>query len=187
MGRKALVIISDGVDVGSIVSLQDAVEAAQRADLIIYSVLYSDGQGYSAFGGRRGGGMGRGRGGRGGGGGGGGRPPRPNRQPVDGKAILQHLSAQTGGSLFEVKKKKSLEQIFEQIQQELRHQYSIGFRPQQASSAGEFRSITLKTTQKGLTVHCRAGYYPKAEWVRSPRSKVKEASGGGIRAVGATE
>ena len=50
-GRKALIVLSDGVDIGSYGTLQDAVEAAQRADTLIYSILYSDPGAYGIFGG----------------------------------------------------------------------------------------------------------------------------------------
>ncbi len=55
-GRKALIVLSDGVDFGSDGTLQDAVEAAERADTLIYSILYSDSGAYGIFGGGGGGG-----------------------------------------------------------------------------------------------------------------------------------
>ena len=91
----------------------------------------------------------------------GGNPPSGgNRRPPDGKKILEQLSVETGGRLFEVTKKQTLSQIFQQIQDELRHQYSIGFTPAAEAARTGFRKITLLTKKKGLTVQCRTGYYP---------------------------
>jgi VWFA-related protein len=116
-GRKALIILSDGVDRGSKESLQAAVEAAQRADTVVFSILFADEhseQGGGGFG-RPGGGMGRPGGGWPGGGwpgGGGGRGPRggsqrrPQEPRGDGKKILQQISKETGGAFFEAKKKR---------------------------------------------------------------------------------
>ncbi len=151
-GRKAMVIISDGVDFGSIVDLDQAIETAQRNDSIIYTVRYYDPDMNMASRGRGGGG---GRGGRRGQGGGrGGRRP----QLPDGEKILERLARETGGSMFEVTAEQSLEEIFQKIEEELRHQYSIGYTPNRKGSEKAFRTIRL-TTRNGLTVRCREGYY----------------------------
>ena len=60
-GRKALIILSDGVDMGSRVSLNRAIEAAQRSDTLVYTILFSDAQAYNNMaGGHQGGGHGGG-------------------------------------------------------------------------------------------------------------------------------
>ena len=87
--------------------------------------------------------------------------PGGNRRPPDGKKILEQLSVETGGRLFEVTKKQTLSQIFQQIQDELRHQYSFGYTPKGNSGSG-FRTISLRTRTKGLKVQCRSGYYVDA-------------------------
>ncbi len=151
-GRKAMIIISDGVDFGSIVDLDQAIETAQRNDSIIYTVRYYDPDMNMASRGRGGGG---GRGGRRGQGGGrGGRRP----QLPDGEKILERLARETGGSMFEVTAEQSLEEIFQKIEEELRHQYSIGYTPNREGLEKPFRTIKL-TTRNGLTVRCREGYY----------------------------
>ena len=110
-GRKALIVLSDGDDRGSKESLQSAIEAAQRAETVVYSILFADRDRNSGFGGPGGGGMGRHGGGWPGGGwpgsgGGGGRGGRYPQEPrVDGKKILDQISRETGGRIYEVSKK----------------------------------------------------------------------------------
>jgi VWFA-related protein len=155
-GRKALIVLSDGVDRGSKETLASAVEAAQRADTLVYSVLFADEQGYGGrgFGGRGMGGMG----GMGRRGGGRGRYPQPERP--DGKKILERISKETGGRLFEVSKKQPVEQIYDDVEQELRNQYSLGYTPDRAGAAGAgYHKIRLLTKEKGLVVQARDGYY----------------------------
>jgi VWFA-related protein len=160
-GRKALIVLSDGVDRGSKESLESAIESAQRADTIVYSVLFKDeeesgNRGGFGIPGMGGGGMGGG--GMGGGRRGGGqRPPEQEERP-DGKKILARISKETGGRLFEVSKKQPIEQIYSSIQEELRNQYSLGFTPEKSDTAG-YHKLLLKTKQKDATVQARDGYY----------------------------
>jgi VWFA-related protein len=153
-GRKALIVLSDGVDRGSKETLASAVEAAQRADTLVYSVLFADEQPYGGgFGGRGMGGMG-GMGRRGG------WPGRyPQQTRPDGKKILEQISKQTGGRLFEVSKKQPIEQIYDHIQEELRNQYSLGYTPDRAEVGAGYHKIRLTTKQKDLIVQARDGYY----------------------------
>jgi VWFA-related protein len=150
-GRKAVIVLSDGVDRGSKETLASAVEAAQRADTLVYSILFADEQAYGGgFGGRGMGGMGRH-------GGGGGRYPQQTRP--DGKKILERVSKETGGRLFEVSKKQPIEQIYDRIQEELRNQYSLGYTPDRADVGVGYHKIRLMTKQKDLIVQARDGYY----------------------------
>jgi VWFA-related protein len=152
-GRKADILLTDGVDNGSRVSLERSVEAAQRADTLVYSILFADPEAYgSPFGGGGGGFGGRGMGRHGGG-----RPPMMNRP--DGKKVLQQISRETGGRFFEVSKKEPIGKVYEQIQEDLRNQYSLGYTPDK-SDAGGYRTIHLTTKQKGMIVQTREGYYP---------------------------
>jgi VWFA-related protein len=153
-GRKALIVLSDGVDIGSKVTLATGIEAAQRADTLVYSILFADPQAYGyqrPFGGP---GMGgRGRMGRGGG------WPQSYPQHPDGKKILERISKETGARLFEVSKKQPIEQIYDHIQEELRNQYSLGYTPDRANLGPAYHKIALTTQQKNLIVHARDGYY----------------------------
>ena len=154
-GRKALIMLSDGVDNGSKVPLTSAIESAQRADTLVYSILFADQEAYPAWAGGRGG-MGR----RGGGGYPGGGRRQENR--TDGKKVLQRLSLETGGGFFEVSKKQSIEKIYDQIQEELRNQYSLGYTPDRADAGAGYRKIHLTAKQSGLIVQTRDGYYSTA-------------------------
>lgn len=166
-GRKALILLSDGVEFRSMTDSQGAIEAAQRSDTLIYGIRYYDEHSYSRSGG---GGMGRGGGGRGrsgrfpGGGPGGGPGGSPGGwgggRPRDGEEVLTELTEETGGSLFEVSKKLSLKEIFNQIEAELRSQYILGYTPKDSES-GDYRRIKVKTRNKKLDVQSRAGYYAK--------------------------
>ena len=142
-GRKALIILSDGVDTGSKLSLETAIEASQRADTMVYSILFVDEDaygrgGFGGFGGRRG-------------------PGFPG-DPANGKKVLEQISKQTGGRLFEVSKKQPIEKIYQSIAEELRNQYNLGYTPDKAMADG-YHKINLKTKQKDLVVQAREGYY----------------------------
>ena len=161
-GRKALIVLSDGDDRGSKESLQGAIEAAQRADTVVYSILFADkNQDNRGFGGP-GGGMGRhggwpGGGFPGGGGGHGGASPQEPR--VNGKKILDQISKETGGRLFEVSKKQAIDQIYDSIAEELRTQYNLGYTPDKANSETGYHKVNLAAKQKDLVVQTRDGYY----------------------------
>jgi VWFA-related protein len=176
-GRKALVILSDGVDRGSKTSLESAIESAQRSDTMVYSILFKGpqeaerggyehqrrggtgggwpggGGGWPGGGGGWPGGGGGGRGGRGGG-------QRPPEEPrADGKKILERISKETGGRLFEVSKKETVAQIYSTIAEELRTQYNLGYTPDQKEGAEGYHKISLTAKGKDYSVQTRDGYY----------------------------
>ena len=164
-GRKAMVVLSDGVDRGSKESIEQAIESAQRANTVLYSILFADREGQ---GGEDGWPSRGGTGGPWGGGGGGpwgrrggGYPPNPQPQQErpDGKRVLERISKETGGRMFEVSKKETVEQIYQQIQDELRNQYNLGYTPDSAGGASGYHKIHLATKQRDLTVQARDGYY----------------------------
>jgi VWFA-related protein len=155
-GRKASILLSDGVDNGSKVSLTSAIEAAQRTDTLVYSIRFHDDSENNGFsspmgrGGRRGG-LGIPFPGQSGG------SQRPGANRVDGKKILQQISSETGGSYFEVTSKETLDKIYSQIQEELRNQYSMGYTSDQ--TGGGYRKIKVMVKPKNLIVQTREGYY----------------------------
>jgi VWFA-related protein len=167
-GRKALIVLSDGDDRGSKESLQSAIEAAQRADTVVYSILFADNHQDSNGYGHQGGGMGRHGGGfpggggwpgGGGSGGGGGRGRNPQEPRVDGKKILDQISRETGGRLYEVSKKQAIDQIYDSIAEELRTQYNLGYTPDKGNAEASYHKIILVAKQKDLVVQTRDGYY----------------------------
>ncbi|MDR3674527.1 MAG: VWA domain-containing protein [Acidobacteriota bacterium] len=159
-GRKALIVLSDGVDRNSKKTLASAIEAAQRSDTLVYSILFAP---EPEFGGGGGGyghhGMG---GGMGGGGHHGGGYPHQQESRPDGKKILERLSKETGGRFFEVSKKHPVDETFSQIQEELRSQYSLGYTPEPPNSGAGYHKITLTTKKKDLVVQARDGYYSES-------------------------
>jgi VWFA-related protein len=174
-GRKALIILSDGGDNGSKESLVKSIEAAQRADTIIYAIYFKGeqpqqnypqhnrGGGYPG-GGYPGGGYPGGRypggGYPGGGNGGGNGSTYPSGQSrTDGKKNLERMAQETGGRLFEVKKNQDVAQIYTQIAEELRAQYRLGYTPTQDASSAGYHQIDLSLHQKGLFIQTRDGYY----------------------------
>ena len=129
-GRKALIVLTDGVDFGSSGTLQDAVEAAERAETLVYSILYADPGAYGILGGGH-----------------------------DGSRVLQRMSNDTGGSFFEVSKKQPVDRMFEILQEELRNQYSLGYVSDKPVTLSGFRTIQLTAKQKGLIVQARHQYW----------------------------
>ena len=130
-GRKALVLVTDGYDYGSKVDIDEAIEAAQRSDTIIFSVRYYDPrfyQGAAVIGGGRG--------------------------------DLRKLSRSTGGDTYDVSRKQTLDRIFDDINNVVRNQYSIGYTPKRELSETGFRKIELKLKNKRLEAQTREGYYP---------------------------
>jgi VWFA-related protein len=177
--RKALVILTDGVDRGSKESLFSAIEAAQRANTVVYAIYFKGeesghdnsgspghhhgGMGYPGGGypggGYPGGGGGYPNGGGGWpGGGGGGRSGRPTEgSRVDGKKVLEQICGETGGRMYEVDKKNSVDQIYTAIAEELRAQYMLGYTPDKQSTG--YHKIALIPKKKDLFVQTRQGYY----------------------------
>lgn len=167
-GRKAIFVLSDGVDRGSKESLTSAIEAAQRANTSVYTIYFAGEDRLQDRGsGRHGrwGGMGGpigwpgGGGGYPGGGGGGGGNRYPREPRVDGKKILLQISEQTGGMMFEVSKKLALDRIYTVAADGLRNQYSIGYTPNPPDSDPGYHTIRLTAKKKDLTVQARQGYY----------------------------
>jgi VWFA-related protein len=155
-GRKALILLTDGVDTGSRYTLFEAVASAQKADTLVYSVLFSGGDSYpvQSMGGPRMGGRGMGRGGGMGRMPGGGGYDRP-----DGKKVLEQMARETGGRFFQVSHSHPLDKIYAEIQEDLRNQYSIGYTPDPLVQGGVYRHVHLTAKKKNMTVATREGYY----------------------------
>lgn len=152
-GRKALILLTDGDDQGSKTSLESAIESAQRANTLVYCIYFRGEQG-AMFGGygSRNGGWGRGMGRPGGGG-----YPQPLHE--NGKKVLERMAKETGGRMFEISKKETVDQIYSQIEQELRNQYSIGYTPDRGGTSSTYHKIRLAAKDKNDVVQTRDGYY----------------------------
>jgi VWFA-related protein len=132
VGRKAMIVFTDGEDEGSHLRIKDAIEAAQKADSICYVILIADRGFYGGFG-------------------------------YSGDVAMKKLAEETGGRVIEVgNKQDKLRQAFDQIQNELRSQYNIGYTPTNNKLDGTYRKIQIKA--KGdLKVQARQGYYAMAK------------------------
>jgi len=133
VGRKVIVVITDGVDEGSKLPIEEAIEAAQKSDAVIYSILYEDRGFYSGFG----------RLGFGGG----------------GEAALHKMSDATGGHVFRVDNRHPLDEVFKELQDEMRTQYAIGYTPTNEVRDGSYRKLDVKMVNKDLKAQARKGYY----------------------------
>jgi VWFA-related protein len=131
VGRKAMILITDGDDQGSTYNIRTAIEMAQRSDAIIYSIYYVD-HGFYASAGMWGGG---------------------------GAGELKKMSDETGGHVFTVDRKHPLNEIFQEIQDELRNQYSIGYQSTNPNKDGTFRHLEIKVDNAEDRVQARNGYY----------------------------
>jgi VWFA-related protein len=168
-GRKAIVVLTDGEDRGSQETVNSAIESAQKAETVVYTIYIGGHEdhdnGFNNGGGRGGypgggypGGRYPGGGYPGGGYPGGSRYPRQQENRPDGKKILQRIAQETGGRYFEAKKKDSVDDIYAQIAEELRTQFVLGYTPPKDQASG-YHSIHLTAKKKDLTVQTREGYY----------------------------
>jgi VWFA-related protein len=127
-GRKAIVIVTDAQDEGSKMRIEDAVEAAQRSDVVVHILLVAD----PHFGGGNGG-------------------------------AAHKMTDDTGGRTIVVNSEKHLAQAFDQISEELRMQYTLGYYPTNTAHDGKFRKIKVETANHDFKVLARKGYYAPKE------------------------
>ena len=128
VGRKAMILLTDGEDQGSQLHIRDAIEAAQKSDSIVYVILIADRGFYGGFG-------------------------------YSGDSEMKKLAGETGGRVIEVGNKfDKLKEAFDQIANELRSQYNLGYTPTNTVQDGSFRKIELRSKQ-GYKVQTRSGYY----------------------------
>ena len=136
-GRKAIIILSDGEDQGSRIKIAGAIEAAQKANVIIYGILIADRSQYGGFG-----------------------------LGYSGDFAMDKMAKETGGRLINVGNNgKKLEAAFQQIEDELRTQYVASYTPTNAKADGSYRKIAVscKADQnEELKVQVRKGYYALA-------------------------
>jgi VWFA-related protein len=129
VGRKAMILLTDGEDQGSRLKIKDAVEAAQKADAICYVLLIAD-RGFYGFGGYHG--------------------------DFEMKKLTQETG---GRVIEVGNKIEKLRQAFDQISQELRSQYNAGYVPTNTARDGSFRKVEIKPRQGDYKIQARSGYY----------------------------
>jgi len=130
VGRKAMILLTDGQDEGSRLKLKDAIEAAQKADAIVYVLLCADRGGYFNSG-----------------------------MTYNGEFDMRKLTEQTGGRVINVGNKfDKLREAFDQIAAELRSQYNIGYTPTNLKLDGSYRKLEIKNKQN-YKIQARSGYY----------------------------
>jgi VWFA-related protein len=130
VGRKAMILLTDGEDEGSQLKIKDAIEAAQKADSIVYVLLCADRGFYSGFGG------------------------------YSGESEMKKLTQETGGRVIDVGNKlDKLKEGFNQIANELRSQYYIGYTPTNNKLDGTFRKVDIRTVDKNYKIQTRSGYF----------------------------
>ena len=129
VGRKAMILLTDGQDQGSQLGIKDAIEAAQKADSIVYVLLCADRGFYGGFGYSGEGEM---------------------------KKLTQETG---GRVIDVGNKPEKLKQAFDQIALELRSQYNIGYTPTNTARDGSFRKVEIRTKTKDYKIQARSGYY----------------------------
>jgi VWFA-related protein len=135
VGRKVIVLITDGGDQGSTFTIKRAIEDAQKADAVIYSIYYVD---PSAYMGRRG---------------------FPMGGDAGCESCLRQMSEETGGRVFKVDRSHSLQDAFTQLQDEMRSQYAIGWTPANDKKDGSYHKLEFRLADKNYKVQARKGYY----------------------------
>ena len=122
--RKAIVIVSDGEDNQSEFSKAQAIEMAQRAEVIIYAISTDD-----------------------------------SGLVMRGDKVLEQLAEATGGRAFFPFKMKDITHSFAAIDDELRSQYVVSYKPANFDADGRYRSIEISSLKKDLQVRARKGYF----------------------------
>jgi Ca-activated chloride channel family protein len=128
-GRRVIILITDGDDNSSRVSLTETLEAAQKSDVSIYSISTNS----SAYFG--------------------------SKDQERGDKTLKKFSEETGGKPFFPLKIEDLASSFLNIHDELRSQYQLGYRPTNARPDGTFRRIRVDLADKRYKARARSGYY----------------------------
>lgn len=129
VGRKVVLLITDGVDMGSRKKREQAIEAAHRSDAIIYGIYYFDraAYGYHMYG------------------------------VSDGD--LRKMSEDTGGRVFRVEGRTTLDEVFKQLEDEMRNQYTLSYSSTNPNRDGGFRKLEIKSKNKEFKVQARRGYF----------------------------
>jgi len=130
IGRKVVILLSDGEDRGSKVELKQALEAAQRSDVIVYSIAIIDRAAYWG-----------------------------QVMGFHGDSVLKKYAEDTGGRVIEVRNARDTSAAFQEIAEELRTQYLLGYTPSNTQRDGSFRKIRVRVRDRDYKIQARRGYY----------------------------
>ncbi len=133
-GRKVLVLVTDGEDQGSSVDWKNAMQASEKADVIVYTIVVTDPDFYTLM-----------------------------QLPYHGSTTMQKLSAATGGRTIRTASVQDLGAAFDQIAAELRSEYLLSYSPSNQSQSGGYRVIRLQVPGHNYAVATRRGYYAPGE------------------------
>jgi VWFA-related protein len=122
--RKAIIILSDGEDNQSEVTRAQAIEMAQRSEVLVYAISTDD-----------------------------------SGLILRGDKVLEDIASATGGRAFFPFKMKDITHSFAAIEEELRSQYAVSYKPSNFDADGRYRSIEITALKKDLQVRARRGYY----------------------------
>jgi Ca-activated chloride channel family protein len=124
--RRGIILLSDGDDTYSLHSLDDAIAAAERAEVAVYPIALS------------------------------------RNLTAHGEAALHALARATGGRVFAVSRTQDIDRAFGEIEDELRAQYSVAFRPAKLRRDGHFHAVLVRVRGADVAIHARAGYFAPA-------------------------
>ena len=127
--RRAIILLSDGDDNQSRVTREEAIEMAQRAEVIIYAISTNT----------------------------------ADMKGLPGDKVLERMSEATGGRAFFPFKIQDVSNAFTEIQEELRSQYQVAYKPAQFIANGRYRSIEILADNKKYKVRARKGYFAPRE------------------------
>jgi len=123
--RRAIILLSDGDDNQSRVTREEAIEMAQRAEVIIYAISTNT----------------------------------ADMKGLPGDKVLERMAEATGGRAFFPFKIQDVSNSFIEIQEELRSQYQVAYKPADFLSDGKYRSIEILADNKKYRVRARKGYF----------------------------
>jgi VWFA-related protein len=132
-GRKVLILLTDGQDQGSKETLDAALTAATRAQVIIYAVDVVDRAFYNQ-----------------------------NMPSYNGGWALKKFSENTGGRVIRVTNSEKAQSAFREIADELTSQYLLGYIPTDRTRNGAYHAIRVRVKERGYRVQARRGYYAPA-------------------------
>ncbi len=137
-GRKAVVLLTDGVNFGSFMTTaENSLHDAEEYDALFYTIQYKTGEVQPR------------------------RVEKSQQQYELAKAYLQHLAEKTGGRYQQAEAMRDVSAAFATVVKELSDQYSLGYYPKRLPVPGERRRIKVRLNRPDLVIHTRDSYVCK--------------------------